>query len=319
MVLIGGLVLTSSVSIIIPTTGQISNGLYLALGQQTHLHDIHLSNHPELSIGGARNYGATQTNGDILVFIDSDVLVPPDAIEKIVRNINCGFDAVIGIYGLDIPHKNFASQYKNRFVHNSYMKSSDTPRFYFGAIGGVTRKAFEAVGGFNESRLAGEDVDFGMRLVKAGFTIYLDKTLEVSHLRRYSCKSVLLNDFRRARDWTYRFFGRSSAGNASKTFLMRIALSYLTVFTSLLGRIQPSLDYAIVFPFGGWLYLSRVPVDSIRLYYSSLMFTFLDDLVYGLGVLNGVLWRIIKPKERVEAPYCSSPIEQVSAISGKTR
>jgi hypothetical protein len=69
----------------------------------------------------------------------------------------------------------------------------------------VRSDVFRALGGF-APRLrregGGSDVEFGQRLAAAGIAIRLDQALQVTHHRRFTLRSLLQNDFRRAAGWT---------------------------------------------------------------------------------------------------------------------
>ena len=71
----------------------------------------------------------------------------------------------------------------------------------FRRLGGFTPR-FRREGG-------GSDIEFGQRLVAAGITIRLDQALQVTHHRRFTLRSLLQNDFRRAAGWTALALGRA--------------------------------------------------------------------------------------------------------------
>jgi len=73
----------------------------------------------------ARNCGAKASSADILLFIDSDVLIFPDTISKIVQAFQEQKDvaAIIGSYD-DEPHeRSVISEFKNLFHHYVHQKS----------------------------------------------------------------------------------------------------------------------------------------------------------------------------------------------------
>lgn len=63
----------------------------------------------------ARNLGALHARGDLLLFVDADVMIHPDAIERFVRRFteNPDLAGVMGSYD-DAPlDQGFLSQFKN--------------------------------------------------------------------------------------------------------------------------------------------------------------------------------------------------------------
>ena len=67
----------------------------------------------------ARNYGAKKARGDILLFLDCDVIIRKDTISKIIEdfNMHTEISAVIGSYDDEPEELDFFSQYRNLFHH----------------------------------------------------------------------------------------------------------------------------------------------------------------------------------------------------------
>ncbi|MEB3281460.1 MAG: glycosyltransferase family 2 protein [Lyngbya sp.] len=155
----------------------------------------------------ARNLGAKAAKGDIVFFIDADVEVYPDTIEKVVtvfRN-EPNLSALIGSYDDDPGADNFLSQYRNLFHHYTHQTSQEEASTFWGACGAVRREIFLNVGGFDEKyRLPCiEDIELGYRLKKAGYHIGLRKNIFVKHLKEWRPISMLKADFfYRALPWT---------------------------------------------------------------------------------------------------------------------
>ncbi len=150
----------------------------------------------------ARNFGAAHAKGEILLFIDSDIVISRETILDITETLGEGaVDAVVGIYTAKHRHESFVSQYKNLWVRYSYMKSSPAIDWLFGAISGIQRAAFERLGGFNADLLArhgNDDVELGKRFAEAHLTITLNMDIEVEHLKQYTVSSFVKNEFHRS-------------------------------------------------------------------------------------------------------------------------
>src|SRR5262249_9702936 len=73
--------------------------------------------------------------------------------------------------------------------------------------GAVRRTVFEEIGGFDQERFrysSVEDIEFGYRLHRAGFPILLDKSLQGTHLKRWTMLSCIKTDIvRRAIPWSW--------------------------------------------------------------------------------------------------------------------
>jgi glycosyltransferase involved in cell wall biosynthesis len=155
----------------------------------------------------ARNLGAHEAQGDILLFIDADVLIHPDAL----RQVEAAFHndphlaALFGSYDDQPGESNFLSQYKNLFHHYVHQTSQEEASTFWSGCGAIRRKVFLELGGFDESyrKPCIEDIELGYRMKRAGYRIRLSKNLQVKHLKRWHVRSLLKSDFLdRALPWT---------------------------------------------------------------------------------------------------------------------
>lgn len=155
----------------------------------------------------ARNLGVRHSQADVLFFLDADVCVHSDTLERVRRafEADAELDAVIGCYDETPSAAGFVSTFKNlmhSFVHQHARPRAST--FWCGC-GAVRREVFLALGGFDEDyrRPAIEDIEFGYRLRKSGGRIALDRELFVKHLKRWTLWSMIRSDVRdRGIPWT---------------------------------------------------------------------------------------------------------------------
>jgi glycosyltransferase involved in cell wall biosynthesis len=155
----------------------------------------------------ARNLGAQSAQGDILFFIDADVVIAPDAISKVKSSFsnNPQLAALFGSYDDEPGERNFLSQYKNLIHHYVHQRSQEEASTFWAGCGAIRRQIFMELGGFNESyrKPSVEDIELGYRLKKAGYHIRLSKSLQVKHLKRWGIISLTKSDFfDRALPWT---------------------------------------------------------------------------------------------------------------------
>jgi glycosyltransferase involved in cell wall biosynthesis len=111
----------------------------------------------------ARNLGAAAATGDVLVFVDSDVVVSRSGLARLISIFHDRPHptAAFGAYDEAPAHRGFMSQYKNlshAFVHRTAAPKAQT---FWAGLGAVRRDAFCAVGGFDErfDRPSVEDID----------------------------------------------------------------------------------------------------------------------------------------------------------------
>lgn len=156
----------------------------------------------------ARNAGARRASGALLLFVDADVLVRPETLERIACLFGRHTDvmAIFGSYDDEPAEQNFVSQYKNLHHHFIHQHARTEALTFWAGCGAIRREAFEAAHGFDGQRFSEpsiEDIEMGHRLSKMGFRILLDKSLQVKHLKKWTLKSLLHTDiFRRAFPWS---------------------------------------------------------------------------------------------------------------------
>jgi glycosyltransferase involved in cell wall biosynthesis len=164
---------------------------------------VRLSEHRNL--GAARNVGAAEARGEILLFTDADGVLGPGALERAYQRLirTGGCDALVGIYAAEGGPTDPVSTIKNLWVRYTYLRSGrgEWIDWAFGCLLLIRKSLFEEIGGFKERYerdWGGEDIELGLRLVRGGHRILFDPEVEVSHLRRFTLGGLLVNDFRRA-------------------------------------------------------------------------------------------------------------------------
>ncbi len=155
----------------------------------------------------ARNYGALHARGDILFFVDADVVVAPGAREHVRRVLaeRPDVDAVFGSYDAHPQAGGVVSQYRNLLHHFVHQHGNPEASTFWAGCGAVRRAAFDKAGGFDAARFPRssiEDIELGYRLRQAGHRILLDKTLQGTHLKRWKWPAYVWSDItRRAIPW----------------------------------------------------------------------------------------------------------------------
>ncbi len=162
----------------------------------------------QLGPAAARNAGAQKANGDVLFFIDADVLVKPGTIGHVAATLKANPDiaACFGSYDDQPTEANFLSQYRNLQHHYVHQKANTEASTFWSGCGAVYKEVFMKMNGFSEiafPRPSIEDIELGYRLRAAGYRIRLEKLLQVTHMKRWTPRQMVLTDVRdRAIPWS---------------------------------------------------------------------------------------------------------------------
>ena len=205
-----------------------------------------------LGPAGARNLGASEASGDILVFVDADVVVPPEALSRIADDFarDPELAAVFGSYDDQPAWKTLVSQYKNLMHHYVHQTASERATTFWAGCGAMRRSTFEECGGFDAATYKTpsiEDIALGAELVRHGQAIRLDKQLQVKHLKRWTVRNLLRADILyRAVPWTKlilrarempRDLNLNYASRISSLLVGVLAVALLLLPVSLLGTL----------------------------------------------------------------------------------
>lgn len=140
----------------------------------------------------ARNIGEKSAVADYLIFLDSDVVLPPNYISNVLEAIDITKADAFG--GPDAATDNFTDIQKSinyamtsilttggiRGSSSNLMEKFKPRSFNLGC----KKSVFESIGGFAEDMRFGEDIDFSLRLIEAGYKSVLIKSAFVYHKRR---------------------------------------------------------------------------------------------------------------------------------------
>lgn len=143
---------------------------------------------PNSGPGQSRNYGAERAQGDYLIILDSDVVLPPGYLEAVDNS-----HPVHAFGGPDAAHPSFTPVQKaisysmTSFFTTGGIRGSKKARldkFYPRSFNmGIRRDVYLKLGGFSKMRF-GEDIDFSYRIVEAGYNPQLLPEAWVWHKRR---------------------------------------------------------------------------------------------------------------------------------------
>lgn len=127
-------------------------------------------------VGAGRNRGANAARGDLLAFLDADVIVTPQWLSDIRAVAASPSDVITGdVY--DIVDK--PSWIERHWFGAFYVRGAKS--YLNGGNLVISRQNFAKVGGFDEQMISGEDVDFCQRAAAIGIRVSPNRKLRVLH------------------------------------------------------------------------------------------------------------------------------------------
>jgi GT2 family glycosyltransferase len=207
----------------------------------------------------ARNTGvAVAGKADIILFVDSDVVIASDVIRRVKAALSDPtMAAVFGSYDAEPVAPGIVSRYRNLLHHFVHQRGSPEARTFWAGCGAVRYTAFLRLGGFDEAARWNfiEDIELGHRMSRAGMRIRLDKQLRATHLKRWTLSSMIRTDILyRARPWSHLLLDDGAIPNdLNLTWSQRasVALSSLACGGLLVAPVfaQTALPAAIALSF----------------------------------------------------------------------
>ncbi|RLE49501.1 MAG: glycosyltransferase family 2 protein, partial [Candidatus Methanomethylicota archaeon] len=137
-------------------------------------------------VGGARNDGAREAKGRILVFTDADVVFPKNWLERIISYFEKD-DDIIAVCGPDEPLEHSGKLLALYKLINGFSKVL----YKIGIVGtrgtntAVRKDIFFKIGGYTDYPLC-DDVELGLRLKKLGKVVYDNKIKVKMSARRFN-------------------------------------------------------------------------------------------------------------------------------------
>ena len=152
--------------------------------------DLHYYAKENSGPGQSRNYGAERANGEYVIILDSDVVLPASYLQAVEDELKQNPCEAFG--GPDATHPSFTPIQKAiSYSMTSFFTTggirggkAKLDKFYPRSFNmGIRRDIYLQLGGFTKMRF-GEDIDFSYRIVEAGYMPRLFPEAWVWHKRR---------------------------------------------------------------------------------------------------------------------------------------
>lgn len=260
--------------------------------------DLHYFDKPNSGPGQSRNYGVERAQGEYVIILDSDVVLPEDYLQAVDDELRRSPADAFG--GPDSAHPSFTDTQKAiSYSMTSFFTTGGIrggkkklDKFYPRSFNmGVRREVYQRLGGFSRMRF-GEDIDFSIRIFKAGCRCRLFPEAWVWHKRR--------TDFRKFFRQVYN--SGIARINLYKKYPESLKLVHLLpmVFTvGVLSMLVLALVLLLACPLCAWfpllpllLYALIILADSSRQNQSmrigvlSIVAAYTQLMGYGFGFIN---------------------------------
>ena len=255
--------------------------------------------------GNSRNFGVDYANGDYVIILDSDVVVPPhylSAIDEELSREQCDFFG-----GADAAHASFTPVQKAiSYSMTSFFTTGGIrggkkklDKFYPRSYNmGVRRAAYQALGGFSRMRF-GEDIDFSYRLIENGYKSRLFPEAWVWHKRRTDLRKFFRQVYNSgiARiNLEKRHPGTMKPVHLLPMLFTLGVLLLLLLSPWCLWTLTPLLAYALIICIH-----SSVVNKSLRVGLLSVPAAFTQLMGYGLGFINAWWKRCVLRQDEFQA------------------
>ncbi len=159
----------------------------------------------------ARNMGARVARGDILLFLDSDVILREDSLAEVFLFFEQHPDrsVMIGVYDSEPANQGAWPLYKALQCYSYYRSFPPLRRvsLLWAAVAAFRKDVFLRSGGFDIrfNRPSMEDLELGRR-ISAQHPIYLNRNVVVKHHFPVTLRQNVLDHFHRGRLWVKIYF-----------------------------------------------------------------------------------------------------------------
>lgn len=262
--------------------------------------DLHYYMKENSGPGQSRNYGAERARGEYLIILDSDVVLPEGYLQSVDDELRTLPADAFG--GPDCAHPSFTPTQKAiSYSMTSFFTTGGIrggkkkmDKFYPRSFNmGIRRDVYKELGGFSRMRF-GEDIDFSIRIFKAGHACRLFPGAWVWHKRRTDFRKFFRQVYNSgiARINLYKKYPES----LKIVHLMPAAFTAGTTLLVVLAAVMcqplwlvPIVLYALMI-----LADSSIHNRSLRIGLLSVAAAFVQLTGYGLGFFNAWWKRCVR-------------------------
>lgn len=250
----------------------------------------------------ARNAGAEMAANEILVFVDSDMIISKESLERIknyfhdrkkVQSLTLNF-------AIDYRSVNYATRYKSHYM--SYVTKNNTTKvnYIYGAYCATRKDGFIK---WPENIRYTEDSRWGHIQSKMGYEIHCLHEVNAIHLKNYSLKSLIENDLNIAFHFCEKFLdekrwptliGNEEFGHTSKKQMLSVILSVISLF-SLGINFNFFLFLVLLWGFVNLNFFTYIlKHNSHSFILKTIPWYYIINLTYGIGIISGMSMYVVE-------------------------
>ncbi len=275
--------------------------------------------------GQSRNYGVERAKGDYVIILDSDVVLPDDYLMAVDQELKRQPADAFG--GPDAAHPSFTPIQKaisysmTAFFTTGGIRGGKKKmdKFYPRSFNmGIKKEVYQQLKGFSKMRF-GEDIDFSIRIFKAGLACRLFPEAWVWHKRRTDFRKFFRQVYNSgiARINLYKKYPESLKPVHLLPMIFTVGVLFLLVCMTvgillhlfatstllqntgcglLILSLLPLLLYAFaIFCESAWLF------KSVKIGFLSIIAAFTQLMGYGFGFIEAWWKRCVKGKDEFTA------------------
>jgi peptidoglycan-N-acetylglucosamine deacetylase len=273
---------------------------------------VHLLRQPNQGKPAALNHGLAEAGGELVVSIDADTFVEPEAISRLVRHFA---DPRVGAVAGNVKVAN-RNRWLTRWQALEYITSQNLEKRAFdllncipvvpGAVGGWRTDLIRAAGGFSRDTVA-EDTDLTMTIRRDGWKILYDEDAVGRTEVPDTIDALIRQRFR----WTFGTLQavwkhRDTLGRKKYGTLGWIALPNVFLFQILLPLVSPVIDLMFLLSIVLWglaqLRITHIPqlwtaqdVERSLIFFAAFMVIDLFTCIVAFALERHEDWTLLAP------------------------
>jgi len=272
--------------------GSTDGSLQILKGLEDKIRNLRVISQKNKGPAAARNYGAKEASGEIIVFTDSDCVPEKNWLKEMVKPFED--KEVVGVQGKykNLNTGNTVSVFTQSEIEERYLRmGSQKYTDFIGSYSAAYRKSvFLDVNGFDESFLkaSGEDPELSYRIAAKGHKMVFNEKAIVGHPHPTSIKNYIKQKFSRGY-WgvlLYKKHPSKMGGQSYNSSLYFIHIAFTMMFLFLSAILLP-FNLSASLGLLGVLILTTLP-SSLRSFRGPKLLKISWDVFTFIRFFNGI-------------------------------